>query len=242
MWPLAAGVVVAAGLFAIGVHHPYALMSFLLCTFVAVTIVIEFFKGASAISAKSGSSLIMSMVELTHRNTRRYGGYIVHMGIVLLFVGFTGAAFNKDLKVEITPGQTANIGGYNLKLTGVEQGANANYRWWRMSLDASKNGTPLGTLTPERRFYIASNQPTSEVSIRRRLNEDLYVNFAGASDTNENAVVLDAYVFPLVSWLWIGYWVVLIGTLICLVPSKSKLVYPRTEVLGIARADAKVER
>ncbi len=241
MWPLAAGVAVAAGLFAMGIHHPYALMSFLLCTFVAVTIVIEFFKGARAIHAKSGSNLLMSMVELTHRNTRRYGGYVVHMGIVFMFIGFTGAAFNQDLKVEITPGQVTRIGGYSLRLAGVEQGQNANYRWWRMALDASKNGEPLGVLTPERRFYIASNQPTSEVAIRRRLNEDLYVNFAGASDTNENAVVLDAYVFPLVSWIWIGYWVVLSGTLICLVPSKSRLVYPQTEVVGIAGTHEQVQ-
>ncbi|HEY6341588.1 MAG TPA: heme lyase CcmF/NrfE family subunit [Bryobacteraceae bacterium] len=240
-WPLAAGAIVAAGLFAMGIHHPYALMSFLLCTFVAVTIVIEFFKGASAIRAKSGANLLSAMVELTHRNTRRYGGYIVHMGIVFMFIGFTGSAFNQDLKVELGMGQTAHMGRYALKLVNAHQGQNSNYRWQRIDLDASKDGTPLGILEPERRFYIASNQPTSEVSIRRRLNEDLYVNFAGVSDTSNNAMVLDAYVFPLVSWIWIGYWVVLAGTIVCLIPSKSKLVYPRTEVVAVADKHARVE-
>jgi cytochrome c-type biogenesis protein CcmF len=239
--PLAAGVVVAAGLFALGVHHPYSLVSFLLCTFVTATIVVEFFKGANAIRAKSGSNLFASMAELTHRNTRRYGGYIVHMGIVFMFIGFTGAAFNQDLKVELSPGQTAHIGHYDLRLVRVQQGQNDNFRWWRIYLDASKDGQSLGVLEPERRFYIAPNQPTSEVAIRRRLNADFYVNFAGASDTNPNAAVLDAYVFPLVSWIWIGYWVVLAGTIICLIPSKSKLVYPRTEVVAVTGKHARVE-
>src|SRR5579883_1119672 len=237
-WPLAAGVVVAAGLFAFGVHHPYSLISFLLCTFVAATIVVEFFKGANAIRVKSGSNLLASMLDLTHRNTRRYGGYIVHMGIVFMFIGFTGAAFNQDLKVELSPGETAHIGRYDLRVLRVQQGQNDNFRWWRAYLDASKDGQSLGILVPERRFYIAPNQPTSEVSIRRRLNEDLYVNFAGGSDTNPNAIVIDAYVFPLVSWICIGYWVVLAGTIVCLIPSKSKLVYPRTEVVALAHKES----
>ena len=76
-------------------EHPYALVSFGLCMFVTATIVIEFWKGASAIRAKSGIGLIPAAMELTHRNTRRYGGYLVHMGIVFMFIGFTGTAFNQ---------------------------------------------------------------------------------------------------------------------------------------------------
>ncbi len=79
----------------------------------------------------------------------------------------------------------------------------------------------LGTLEPERRLYKSSEQGTSEVAIRRRLNEDLYLNFAGMSEDNSKAVI-QAYVFPLVSWIWIGFWVLVVGTLICLVPSKRR--------------------
>src|SRR5580693_4677392 len=96
MWPAIAGVAVSVGLAAAGIRQFYPLISFMLCTFVLVTVAIEFYKGASAISAKSGTNLLMSMMELTHRNTRRYGGYIVHIGIVVIFVGFTGSAFNID--------------------------------------------------------------------------------------------------------------------------------------------------
>jgi cytochrome c-type biogenesis protein CcmF len=227
-------------LFFLGVHHLYALISFWLCAFVLITVVMEFFKGANAISAKSGSNLLASMVELTHRNTRRYGGYIVHVGIVLMFVGFTGAAFNLDTKKELGPGESLQVGRYGLKLLEIKSEENPNYRSSTLILQATKNGQDLGVLTPERRFYIASNQPTSEVSIRRRPNEDLYVNFAGFSDDGNRAVV-ESYVFPLVDWIWMGYWAVLFGTLICLVPSKSRLIYPRTEVVEIAGKHAKVE-
>ena len=91
------------------------LASLALCAFVTVTIVIEFFKGAIAIRAKDHQNLMASMIELTHRNTRRYGGYMVHMGIVLMFVGFTGKAFDIDKTVEVKTGQTLNIGHYALK-------------------------------------------------------------------------------------------------------------------------------
>jgi len=77
---------VAGLLAALGVHHFYALMSFALCAFVIVSILLEFVKGASQISSKSGTNLMTAMVELTHRNTRRYGGYLVHVGIVLMFI------------------------------------------------------------------------------------------------------------------------------------------------------------
>jgi cytochrome c-type biogenesis protein CcmF len=229
--PLGAGVLVAGGLFASGVHHFYALMSFLLCTFVAVTVVSEFLKGGRAIAAKSGQNLLAAMAELTHRNTRRYGGYLVHMGIVFMFIGFTGKAFDQDATVELQPGKTAQIGRYSLELTDFKSGETPDYRWGKLEIAVSKNGQSLGTVEPERRFYIVSKQPTSEVSIRRRLNEDLYLNFAGSSDDGKSTVV-QAYVFPLVSWIWIGYWTVLGGTLICLVPNKKKLVYARTEVVG----------
>jgi cytochrome c-type biogenesis protein CcmF len=239
LWPMLAGVAVAAVLAATGVRSGWALVSFMLCTFVAVTVFIEFFKGANAIRSKSGSNLLVAMVELTHRNTRRYGGYLVHVGVVLMFVGFTGKAFDKDMTVEVAPGETITLGHYQLKVAAVESGQNPNYTWSKLPIAVSKNGEDLGMLTPEHRVYIAQKQPTSEVSIRRRLNEDLYLNYAGMSADGSKAV-LQAYVFPLVNWIWIGYWVVLIGTLICLTPSKTKLIWAKTEVVGIAK-HAKVE-
>ena len=216
-------------------------MSFGLCVFVTWTIVSEFLKGSLAIRAKQRMNLLGAMVELTHRNTRRYGGYLVHMGIVIMFVGFTGAAFNLDTTEEVKVGDRFRIGRYELAVTDLKDGDNENYSWNRASVSVFQDGAEIATLEPARHFYKASRQPSAIVSIRRRLNEDLYVNFAGMSNDNQKAV-MQAYVFPLVSWIWIGFWVVMVGTLVCLVPSKQRLDYPRTQVVGVKGSYAPVEK
>src|SRR5271155_558919 len=240
--PTIAGVVLMAVLAGFGVYeHPYALVSFGLCMFVTATIVTEFWKGASAIRAKNGIGFIPAAIELTHRNTRRYGGYLVHMGIVFMFIGYTGAAFNKDVTKEVAPGGTFQLGHYTLRIADMTKGENDNYVWQKMQVEASENGKSLGTLEPERRLYKSSQQPTSEVAIRRRINEDLYLNFAGISNDNQRAVI-QAYIFPLVTWIWIGFWVLAVGTLVCLIPSKVRLSYARTQVIGVAQKHAPVEK
>jgi cytochrome c-type biogenesis protein CcmF len=140
--------------------------------------------------------------------------------------------------MEIAKGQTVEIGAYSLTASNIESGQNENYGWSILTLDVAKNGVPRGQIKPEKRLYTVSRQQTSEVAIRRRLDEDLYVNFAGTNGPDK--MVIQTYVFPLVSWIWIGYWVVLIGTIVCMVPSKSRLVFPRTEVVGIAGKHVKV--
>ncbi|MGO9097578.1 MAG: heme lyase CcmF/NrfE family subunit [Bryobacteraceae bacterium] len=233
-WPLAGGVALAAGLFAAGMRHPYALVSFGLCLFVAWTVLAEFYRGARAIHAKTGQNLVRAAVELTHRNTRRYGGYIVHLGIVLMFVGFTGSAFNQNTTVEVKMGDRLSLGHYEMRVAEIRDGENDNYTWYNALIEVSRGGQALGAMTPERRMYKASRQGTSEVAIRRRPNEDLYLNFAGMSDDNQRAVI-QAFVFPLVSWIWIGFWVVAVGTLICLVPSKVRFQYARLPAVRVGQ-------
>jgi cytochrome c-type biogenesis protein CcmF len=239
MWPGIASVVLTAVLIAAGIRHVYALISFGFCIFVAATILIEFFKGANQIAAKTQMNFAHAVVELTHRNTRRYGGYIVHMGIVLMFIGFTGAAFNKNRIDELKPGDSVRLGSYQLTLKDTHEGENENYLWQNASIEVFKNGSNLGIMTPESRMFKASRQPTHEVALRPRLNEDLYLNFAGI---NGGRVILQSYVFPLVSWIWIGALTLIFGTLIALVPSKIKREYARTQVVGITRKHATVEK
>jgi cytochrome c-type biogenesis protein CcmF len=239
--PGIAMLVLVAALFAMGMRHPYALTSFGLSLFVALTVFMEFYKGSKSIAAKNEMNLLRAAVELTHRNTRRYGGYLVHMGIVLMFIGFTGHAFNQNEVKELNQGDSMQIGTYSLKMDRMEQGENENYQWHRAYMHVTKGGSDLGVLEPEKRFYKASRQGTSEVGVRTRLNEDLYLNFGGMSDDNQRAVI-QAYVFPLVTWIWIGTLVVLGGTLICLIPSKVKMQYARTQVVGYTKTHAPVEK
>jgi cytochrome c-type biogenesis protein CcmF len=229
------GIVVSLSLLAAGITHVAALVSFGLCAFVAATILIEFWKGSRAIQAKEQMPLLRSAFELTWRNTRRYGGYIVHMGIVFMFIGFTGSAFNQHETRQLALNQTLRFGKYDLKLTNVSDGQDENLEYSRASIDVGVNGRLVADLHPEIRLYKASQEQASMIGIRRRLNEDLYINFSGISPDNTKAI-FQMYVFPLVSWIWIGYWVLLTGSLICLIPAKVRLQYARTEVVGIASA------
>ncbi len=240
-WPGIASLLLVAGLIIAGMRNFYALISFGFCLFVALTVAMEFYKGGRSVGAKNNMNLLHAMVELTHRNTRRYGGYLVHMGIVLMFIGFTGHAFNQNEVKELNVGDTMRVGAYDLKMIDLAQGDNANYASHTATMQVFKNGEELGILKPEKRLYKASRQSTSEVGIRQRPNEDLYLNFGGMSDDNKRAVI-QAYVFPLVSWIWIGGLVLIGGTFVCLVPSKVKMQYARTEVVGITKKHATVEK
>jgi cytochrome c-type biogenesis protein CcmF len=238
--PTIIGVAVAGALAAGGVRHLEALLAFGLCAFVLSSIIGEFWKGSRAIQGKEHIALPRAAFELTWRNTRRYGGYLVHMGIVFMFVGFTGSAFNQQDTHYLGLDESTRFGPYTVKLLTVTDNDTPDYARSQAVLDISKNGEELGQMEPEIREYKASQQQSSFVAIRRRLNEDLYINFSGITSDNKKAI-FKMYLFPLVDWLWAGYWVVLFGTLVCLVPSKVRLLYARTEVVGIATKPATVQ-
>ncbi len=238
MMPGIASVLLVGALMAAGMRHFYALISFGFCLFVALTILAEFYKGARAISAKNGMGFLAATVELTHRNTRRYGGYLIHMGIVLVFIGCSGAAFNRDITAEVTIGSSISLSPYTLKVADLKEGDNGNYLWHYAEVEVMKDGKQIDTLKPERRFYKANRTPLGQVAIRRRLNHDLYINFAASE--NQKATI-QVYIFPLVNWIWIGVVVLVFGTLVALVPSKVKMQYVQTVVVEIGKKYATVE-
>ena len=240
LMPMIVGLVVMSGLALSGIHDIAPLVSFALCAFVSATILGEFWKGSRAIQLKEHLSLPRSAFELTWRNTRRYGGYLVHMGIVFMFIGFTGSAFNQHVTKNLGVGQSVRFGRYDIKLLNVSNSENSNYQTSLATVEVSRDGKVLKQLEPEVRFYKASQQQTSLVGIRRRPNEDLYVNYSGVLPDNSKAI-FQFYIFPLVSCIWMGYWVLLFGTLVCLVPGKVRLQYARTEVVGIATTPATVQ-
>jgi cytochrome c-type biogenesis protein CcmF len=238
--PAIVGVVVSVSLAIAGIHEIAPLISFGLCAFVLATVAGEFWKGSRAIQAKEHLSLPRAGFELTWRNTRRYGGYLVHVGIVMMFIGFTGSAFNKHETRNLGLNETLRFGPYDLKLLSVNDSETADYQFSHTSIQVSRDGKVIDQLDPEVRVYKNNQEQNSIIGIRRRLNEDLYVNYSGVLPDNSKAI-FQIYLFPLVSCIWVGYWVLLTGTLICLIPGKVRLHYARTEVVGIASAPATVE-
>lgn len=241
--PCLAGLVLAAVLFAAGIRSGWAIVSFSFCIFVMLTILSEFYRGAKAIRKKEGFRWGKAAFALTHRNTRRYGGYLVHMGIVLMFVGWTGSAFNKNLNADVAIGDSTHIGPYELKAVDFHSGDNGVYEWASAQLAVKKNGESIGDMEPEKRLYTASKQGLTHVALRSRLNEDLYISLAALQQdptTKKVTATLQLWIFPLVSWIWIGAIVVVLGTLVALVPSKVARHYARTEVVGMARKNVVV--
>jgi len=217
--PLAAAVVAGGALLALGVRDIYAWMTLFLCAFVAATIVQEFYKGARTRQKVYSENFFSALYNLTMRNTRRYGGYVIHFGIVLLFVGWSGLAFRTENKATMAEGDLLRINDYLLRCQTLTEGEDPNYIYQRAVLTVTKAGHALGVLNPERRLYKASNEPISHVAMHSSLAEDLYVVVAGA-DSDSGKAIVEAFVNPLVAWVWIGGAVVFWGTLLAMVPSR----------------------
>src|SRR5260370_2962705 len=146
--PGIAALVLVGALIAAGVRHFYALISFGFCMFVALTVLIEFYKGAKSIAAKNSMNIIHATWELTHRNTRRYGGYLVHMGIVLAFIGFTGHAFNQSEGKEIDTGDTIKGGAYTLRMGNLGPGEETNYQRHPATMAGRQKRAEVGRPVP----------------------------------------------------------------------------------------------
>jgi cytochrome c-type biogenesis protein CcmF len=224
-WPLVFGLATGVVLALLGVRHAYALICFSLSAFVIGTIVQEFHKGARARRIHRGGSYAGALLDLTLVNTRRYGGYVVHFGIVLIFIGVAGSAFDTEKKADLVDGQSIEIRGYQVKLLGLDEGRTPNYDWLSAKLEVTKNGKLVGRFAPEKHLYHASQQPTSEVRRHATFQEDLYMVFAGVTEDDKTTVQI--FVKPLVRWVWLGAIVVFLGTLVTLVPAKRELKLAR---------------
>jgi len=223
-WPLAIGVVAGATFFASGFREFYSVICVILCFFVAATITLEFYRGAKVIRSRSGASFAACAIDLTMRNTRRYGGYIVHMGMVFVFIGLAGAAFNRDMQKDMQIGQSMQIGPYTLVLQTTDTKPEKNYTAQRMVVEVLRGNKPTMMLFPEKRRFAGNNQENGTmVAIYSTLKEDLYVVFAG-QNPETNLPVIHRFLNPLVKWIWFGGVVVVFGTLIALLPNRRAVL------------------
>jgi cytochrome c-type biogenesis protein CcmF len=196
----------------------YALIAFAISAGVLAAILSEFFRGATVISHQTGKNLFAAMYLLTRRNTRRYGGYIIHIGVVIVVIGLAGSAFNTNRESEMSIHDKLVIPPYTLEQVGATQDSNANYdSEWAM-LDVYKDGKKQFQMLPEKRVYHASQQPQTMVAIHSNILWDLYVIYEGTNPSTGQPII-KAIINPLVSWIWAGVALVAFGTFIALVPS-----------------------
>jgi cytochrome c-type biogenesis protein CcmF len=197
------------------ISYFYSLMTIFLAALIAFTVASEFYRGGRVIGDKTGQGMFASMVQLTHRNTRRYGGYVVHFGVVLVMIGFSGAALNQDKEAELGYGDHMQIGSYDLVCRSYTQDDNANQETEWALMDVYQNGQLVRTMTPQRIFYKASQQASTKPDIDQGFKEDLYLVYEGQNEKGQP--VIKAHLNPMVIWIWIGAWVMIIGTGLALV-------------------------
>jgi cytochrome c-type biogenesis protein CcmF len=237
--PVAAGLVTLAALLALGLRDFYAVIAISFAGFVAGTIVQEFYRGVRARRRMHGESAPAALLRLVARNRRRYGGYIVHAGILIYFVAFSGMAFKREREATLKPGESVELEspfGHTYRFThmGVSQYEALNRIVSAATVQVARNGKRVGLMTSEKRQHVDSFQrptfePSTEVAIRSGVREDLYIVFAGAVNGTEQAV----YRFninPLVWWVWFGGLVLVTGGIITMWPGG------RTTTPGAPRA------
>jgi cytochrome c-type biogenesis protein CcmF len=204
------------------VSYFYSLIAIMLSVLVALTVLSEFVRGGRVIAGKTGQNLLLGMMQLGHRNTRRYGGYVVHLGVVVIMIGFAGAAFNQSSEKEMSYGDKLAIGPYSLLCRSYTQEENPNYSTSIAILDVFKGGKQIDTLYPESRFYTSTQQPQHIPTVRSTMKEDLYVVYEG-QNPDTGRPIIKAHLNPLVSWIWVGVLVILLGTVLALFPNMAPI-------------------
>ncbi len=222
LWPVVAGLVIAAAFVALGFRVWISGICFALCGLVLATIIQEFWRGANVRKGATGTDVLTALVGLVSRNKRRYGGYIVHAGIVLIFFGFAGEGFKKKEMVILKPGQQVTVGSYTVRYDGFKMIDDPSKQAMTAYTSIFSDGKQIASLYPAKWFWHKreNDPPTTEVAIRRTIAEDLYIVLNSAEAATQ-AASFEIVVNPLVNWLWMGFGIVAIGTIIALLPERA---------------------
>jgi len=203
-----------------GIRDIYPLLSYSLVTFVISGIVMEFYRGVK-VRRRYNSNVFTAFLDLVSKFRRRYGGYIVHIGIMLIFIGITGSsAYKVEKEGHLNKGETLHIRNYDLTFLGVDKFNTANAQAISASIKVVKSGKNLGIYQPSKHYHPLQDQTMTEVSILSNSKEDLYLILGSVED--DGSIFLKAHINPLVAWIWRGSYVLILGTLIALWPPRKK--------------------
>ncbi|HWF84898.1 MAG TPA: cytochrome c-type biogenesis CcmF C-terminal domain-containing protein, partial [Vicinamibacterales bacterium] len=223
MWPTIAAVITGAAVKAIGVALWSSGLCFALCAFVSGTIFQEFWRGARVRRQATGTDLFTAVIGLVGRNKRRYGGYIVHIGIVLVCLGFAGNGSKKDETVRLKPGAQATVGAFTVRNDRVTVTDDSQKQMVTAQIAVFRDGKQIDTMYPGRAVFRKheNEEARTDVAIRRSLAQDLYLVLPPDFDLATQSISLQIVVNPLVDWIWLGFGVLAFGTGIALLPERA---------------------
>lgn len=208
-------------LYILGLREFYTLISIAATVFLAASILSEFGRGTLARRVMTGENWGRALVSLVQRNRRRYGGYIVHLGIVLMAVGITGSSFFKtETEAHLAPGESATVKDYTLRFEGLYDYPTESHYVLAGVLTVYQGGRLLGTLSPEKNLHPGNWSPTTEAAIRSTPLEDLYLVLGGWEE--DGSATFKVTINPLMMWLWAGWGVLILGTVVAAWPEAQK--------------------
>ncbi len=221
LWPSVAGIAAAGGPTALGIPFWPSGLCFGLCGMVATTIAQEFWRGAAVRRQTTGTDLFTALVGLFARSRRRYAGYIVHLGIALIFLGFAGGGFGREEMARLEPGQQIELAPFVVRHLALSVTDDGRKQMVTAEVEVLRNGRSVGRMYPARWFWRNREEdPTTEIALRRGIAGDLYINLAQYEPATQVAT-LEVKINPLVNWIWLGVGVMFVGSLIALLPERA---------------------
>ena len=218
-WPATAALLVGFGLFAWKIRDFMPLLGFTLLAFVAFSILYDTALALRARRRIAGEGIIRGLVTLARRNQRRYGGFIVHLGIVLIMMGIAGSmSYSVEKEATMSLNQQLQVGNYRIQFAGLSGSQQPTHFRVEGAFHVFHNGNDNGTLRPALKFFPSQQSPIGRAVHQSSLTEDIYLILSGFSQVDRNQATLKVLVRPLVIWMWIGGFVIAFGTLICISP------------------------
>ncbi|MFC2059770.1 cytochrome c-type biogenesis CcmF C-terminal domain-containing protein [Chloroflexota bacterium] len=244
IWPFSATIILVVALLLSGIREWYATIIISLCGFTFFAIFYRWWRETRTRHRTSAENYLKAFWKLLRSNRHRYGGYTVHISIVLMAVGIIGSSvYDVEKEVILEPGESMTIKNYTLTYDDISTHETPSKLVLTATLSVYDNGKSIGKLTPEKYLHRSYEQPVTEVAIRSTLLEDLYVILSGVSEDGSTA--FKVLVNPLVSWIWIGGVILILGGLITFWPDRRKALGPKqapTESKASTDIDEDVEK
>lgn len=209
-------------LIAMGIRKPYAVVAFSICAFVIVSTLQDILKGIRVRHKMTGEGWIISSYRLFTKNRRRYGGYVIHLGVVMMIIGIAGSnIYNQEFTKTLKAGEQVRVDNYLVTYQGLQQKPKGENMVISADLNISKLDSLKFKLAPEKVFYPTTEQPSTEPAVKSTWKEDFYVTLVG---WEKESVTIKVNINPLIKWLWTGGYVLILGTLFALWPGKGSAV------------------
>jgi len=219
LWPATASLVFALGLFVWQVRDVLPLLGFTLLAFVVFSILYDTALALRARHRIAGEGVFSGLITLARRNQRRYGGLVVHLGVVLIIMGIAGSmTYSLEREATLALKEHLTVGRYLIEFEGLKGEQQPTHFRVEGAFRVFHGGDEVGVLSPALKFFPTQQSPVGRAVHRSSISDDIYLILSGFSELDKNQATLKVLVRPLVVWIWIGGFVIMLGTLVAILP------------------------